>query len=251
MLQCCPRDIGDAERLVNVLAAIESRPRTDIEFFLAVRRDTDMDQAKAIVNVARQVYGNAQIVESRRYGVGWPAGCNDLWQDCMMQLGELSLYGQIKCNGILTFEPDCQPLRPDWLDAIKAAWAESLAAQKLCMGWRYSDDDPLPHINGNMVLVPDIMRRNANLCMSYKAWDTEHRAYLMAVGQHTDLIQQRYQKDSGITDYAAFIRAVMRLPCRPALLHGLKSANAILAVREMVESGAFWNIAENTACVET
>lgn len=248
MLQCCPRDALDAEALVNVLAAIESKPRTDVEFILAIRRDTDPDQAKAICNAARQAYGNAQIIESRRYGIGWPQGCNDLWQDCMMQAGEMKLWGGLKCNGILTFEPDCQPLRPDWIDALKAAWVEALIEGKLCLGYRYPDGSELPHINGNMVVVPEILRINPKMCMSYKAWDTEHRAYLMEVGKHTPLIEQRYQQDAGITDYKAYVRKIMRLPHRPALLHGLKSASALIAVREMIEGGEFWNIPEEMPC---
>lgn len=237
MLQCCPLDAQAALELTQIICDIEKEKRHDVEFLIAYRWDTNPAIIKAIFETARSKFATALTIGGRRYGTGHPGGCNDLWQDSMMQVSGLVKNGLSKAGAVLTFEPDCVPLRHDWIEELMTAWMTAPVDTRV-VGSRCQMGMPHEHINGNAIFHPNIMYIHPELALSQGNWDVFHRKLLLRIGAHTNSIEQLYaHRDPVSREFIEEIRSKYR---QPALLHGVKDGSARAVIREMISDGSIY-----------
>lgn len=223
-LQVCPFDIEAATELGAIIADIASENRQDKEFWIIHRSDTNPQKVVNLRNILGRKF-NAQSFTARTHGEGWPAGSNALWYSTMVEAWHRAREGYTKADGILTFEPDCVPLRPDWFEALESEWIKH---EKPIVGHLHHGN----HINGNAMFDMRLLERHSNVkWCSYEntGWDWVNREYFVKIGCDTAMIWQRYQCQS-ITE-AAFL-AIRKDGQRPALLHGVKDGSARALARK-------------------
>lgn len=232
-LQCCPLDAHHALELTRLICDIELNKRADVEYCIACRKDTPPELVGAMRAVALEKFTVCHVVAGKRTGVGWPVGPNDLWAETMMRLSILRKEGKTAMPAVLTFEPDCVPLRTDWLDILLATWVGAASRGKLVVGNNHDDT----HINGNAIFKVDITKQYPELNGADAAagWDAYHGELLLKLGEDTDAIMQMYQMRS-------YTRATLECARKrgfiPALFHGTKGADGLRFVRAMWRDGA-------------
>lgn len=179
-LQYWAGDYDKAMRLARRIAQIEVAPRDDVSFMLVARFDAPAPDSAAVLAVKEKF--ETVLYRSRRRGTGHPSGCNDLWHDLVGEVWRrcLQMPGwKDAISGVFSFEADTVPMSADWLDRILAEWAVARDQGKLMLGCEMPT--PLPHINGNMVWVPDLFGQVRGLegCPSQHAWDVFHASKWM------------------------------------------------------------------------
>lgn len=244
-LQVCPLDVWTAQRLARLICSIQEK-RNDIEFIVSARRGTNPDAVKQLAAIAKEGFTNVHVVNGKRFGTGWPNGCNDLWAETIIRTTQLAEAGKIRATGVLTFESDCIPLRPDWLDIIAAAWKEAERKNLYCVGHAHRgvasiDGEPTPeptHINGNAVFSVGIIKRFPQLMGSdaRAGWDAYHGKLLLNIGEDTNTIFQRYRIKQIEREEVEAIRKNGEIP---GMFHGIKGTDGLAAVEAMVADGTF------------
>lgn len=153
-LQFYPGDQDQAMELARLVADIEPRHSERADFMFAGRFDVKHD--RDTIMYASRAFNTIPFV-SRRQGIGWPHGCNELWFDtiefCRENI-EAKKWPQYKA--ILTFEADCVPMQKDWIERLHRAW-DSRQSSEICAGALLQA--PGEHMNGNMMVsaeVPDL-----------------------------------------------------------------------------------------------
>ncbi len=241
-LQTWNGDIAHAMLLAQLICDLEPVRRTDIEVLLPFKLGTDRGAVDALKRIFETKFGFVLLIEGKRRSSGWPSSCNDLWQCGMSQMARLYKAGKLKADAVLTFEPDCLPLQPDWLDRLKSEWHRAREQDKLCIGHVHSFpskkdptvlDDPT-HINGNAIFSLDVLTHHPELAMSRKSagWDAEHGKLLLKIGLDTPEIHQLYRIREALTkeDLAKLKKGGRR----PALFHGAKNPDCVSAARELL-----------------
>lgn len=246
-LQVCPLDVFLGQRLVKLICSIEPAKRADIEFIVSARRDTNPVTVAAIATLAATRFANVRVIKGKRFGTGWPQGCNDLWQETMMRVSQMHDSGHIKSDGVLTFEADCLPLRPDWLNQLALEWAHAKGIGKLICGhahcWPLEEDAEQAgkpgHINGNAIFhcsatdrLPALNGSDARV-----GWDCYHSKLLLTNGVDTPMIAQKYRIKSIQREQIEAIRKDGQIP---ALFHGIKGEGGLEAVEAMVADQSFF-----------
>lgn len=247
-LQVCPKDVWIAQRLTRLICSIERDVRRDIEFIVSPRRDTNKDAVAELATQAATRFANVKVVRNKRMGTGWPNGCNDLWQETMMRVSLLFDTKAITSTGVLTFESDCLPMRPDWLDVLAGVWAQAEARGLDCVGhahaWPDSNDPSLmgepTHINGNAIFGSRIILKYPQLdgCDARQGWDVAHGKLLLAHGADTPFISQKYRMKTATREEVEALRKDGEIP---AMFHGIKGTDGLDAVEAMVADGTFFN----------
>lgn len=150
-LQFWKGDRDQAMRAARFIADLEPEISTKADFMFSARFDCPQDPATvAYVSTKFRTFTH----KSRRRGVGWPIGCNELWAGTTSHIYQSIASKQMPAyKAILTFESDCVPMQHGWIERLSAQWDEEKARRHgalACMGaWlRY----PGPHINGNMMI---------------------------------------------------------------------------------------------------
>ena len=239
-LQLCPLDQEDGLKLVRLICDIEKERRKDVEFTLCVRRDTDDSICKDIISLAKTKFTNVFFIRSKRNATGWPHGPNELWSEAMTQVETMHKNGSMKSTGTLTFEADCTPLRPDWIDRLCDEWERAQSLGKLVVGHEHQfEGKEKSHINGNAIFHNAIMDKHGALCGSDPTWgwDAFHGALLLKIGTDTDMIWQKYRmKEVSKEEFVA----LRKNGVIPALFHGIKNGRGIELANEMIASGEFF-----------
>lgn len=240
MLQVCPLDVYKGQELLRLICEIESEKRSDVEFGIAWRRDTNAFAVRELATIAKTKFAVVHALPGKRRSTGHPLGCNDLWQESMDNVLRMTKSGSTKASGVLTFEADCIPLRPDWINVLKSEWIGAFMAGKLVMGHAHSkpSDAPPTHINGNAVFAADILLKYPQLGDSNgrNGWDTHNGKLLLNIGQDTFAIYQKYRMQAISRDEVESFRKFDRIP---ALFHGLKTPDGIKHIRSMMADGSF------------
>lgn len=141
-LQYYDGDKNQAEDTARLVADLEPVKSSEIDFLVSYRNDSSVSGSlKDYLARKFDVYTH----KGRRRETGWPAGPNALWFDTIARVYELGAAKKMPVyDFVLTFEADCSPLRPGWVEIL---WAEWKRAKVKVMG------DMLPHpglhINGN------------------------------------------------------------------------------------------------------
>lgn len=236
-LQTWSGDVAVAIELTKLICDIEPEKRNDIEFLISARRGVGEVEIAEMYRLANLKFHNVQIIRGQRFGEGWPLGSNDLWQETMMRVSQLSKNKRIQSTGVLTFEPDIIPLRPDWLTVLSAEWSTVRQAMDgIPMVIGHAHGNPPDHINGNAIFHTRILKYHQELngSDSRAGWDTYHGELLLRIGVDTPLIDQRYN-ETGMT-YEG-LQGLRKQGCIPAFLHGIKGMQPIQWVRQMIADG--------------
>lgn len=110
-LQFWDGDRALAMELADFLADLEPVKQQQADFMFAPRFDCRAD-ASVVSRVSRKFNVYAQV--SRRRGVGWPNGCNELWFSVMEWVQSMSLAKKIPSyKAIFTCEADGAPIPRD------------------------------------------------------------------------------------------------------------------------------------------
>lgn len=236
-LQLCPLDVWLGLRLVKLICSIEQEMRPDIEFILAARRDTNLPALNEILAIARTKFPTTMGIMGKRFGTGWPMGPGDLWQESMMRISQMKDGGRLKSTGVLTFEADCIPLRPDWLDFLAEEWAIGHSHGALCVGHKHGE--PPTHINGNAIFHTNILDKHPEMngSDSRTGWDVYHGELLLKIGRDTNAIFQLYRIPS-IT--IAKVESLRKNEVIPSIFHGTKGLTGMEAVESMIRDGSFF-----------
>ena len=241
-LQVCPKDVWLGLRLTKLICSIEREKRKDIEFIVSARRDTNMPAVDEIIKTAQGRFSTVKFIKGKRFGVGWPNGCNDLWQETMMRVYMMVNSKHIQSDGVLTFEADCLPLRPDWLDRLAEEWMLTKLASKMVCGHAHSwpEVEAPTHINGNAIFATDTTDKYPvlNGCDAKSGWDAFHGALLLSIGRDTPMIFQKYRIKNATLDEVKAIRKQGEIP---ALFHGIKGDTGLTAVESMIRDGSFYD----------
>jgi len=146
-LQFYPGDQEQAMDLARLIADLEPRHSERADLMLSGRFDVQHDR-DAIAYVSRSF--NTIPFVSRRNGIGWPHGCNELWFDTVEFCREnIEAKKWPEYKAILTFEADCVPLRKDWIERLHQAW-DARRSSEICAGALLQA--PGEHMNGNMLV---------------------------------------------------------------------------------------------------
>lgn len=231
-LQSHPGDAALALGLCRLICDLEPQKRSDVDFAVCVRKDVEQVTADAMLKTLRAKFEHVHLIRGKRNGSGWPAGPNDLWAETMMRISMLKKEGKTQCGGVLTFEPDCVPLRANWIDLLKGAWVTAQTHGKSACG--HIDTDP-DHLNGNAIFKIGLLRDYPQLSgAGNEGWDTFHAMLLLAIAQDTPMISQHYR----LRDYGLDTLAGQRKRGEvPALFHGVKGPEAQALVRDLLSVG--------------
>lgn len=229
-LQIWPGDANRTLALTRLICDIETKRRNDVIFGLFHTREVTQEYTKEWAAITVEKF-QTLILRSNRFGRGWPLGPGDLWQDCMLQMADRVIQGQSDVDGVLTFEPDCIPLRTDWIDCLKSEWEKAREKGYQVCGHIHGEGEG-KHINGNAIFSATMIRDHPKTCSSATSWDMEHRALFLEIGIDTNLITQFYADKTLYTpEQLAKIRKNGEIP---ALLHGLKDSKNIDSARELL-----------------
>lgn len=169
-LQYWDGDRAAGKRLAEFLADVETK-HSDKADFLLVNRFDCRPLLEVVPTLSRKF--NTFNHKSPRTNTGWPNGCNDLWFSTMEWA-----YFMIEAKrvphykAILTFEPDCCPLVPDWIARLSYEWDRVNKPKEICMAGALVQQ-PGEHINGNALITGN---------MNFLSWITKRVGGVMPGG---------------------------------------------------------------------
>lgn len=258
-------DIHAAVELTRLISDIEDTFRSDCYFMCVFRRDTPLELRNACVSNLREKF-KADGYIARNFAVGHPYGPNMLWISALTEAeGQWNEHqkvpknkGKFPYDGILTFEADCVPLRKDWISALTKEWNTRVISAG---EWSEEEADPArgrnlgcpkyevmghedkkpgnEHINGNMILRPDIRQRQGWVARftTDLGWDFCNKENFLRVGLDTNLILSHYKR--GVISRIE-IPHLDKNDVVPALYHGVQDKvgrDARRFVREILVEG--------------
>jgi hypothetical protein len=229
-LQLSPVDAPAAVELANLIVEIENAcPATcRPSWLISYRKDTPLIRVHEIEQKLCNYYDSVWLALAKEYASGWPAGSNAQWRSTMRDVAQLAQMGEMDCSGVLTFEPDCCPLRSDWIDRLDEAYANR---SKPIVGNLHID-----HINGNAMFPvsaikdwPQILQTPPSI-----AWDYYHRELFLAQAEDTPFLTQLYRIKHLTRDN---FETIEKAGERPALLHGIKDDSGRRLARDAFVKG--------------
>lgn len=192
-LQYWERDKKIAGDCIKLIADLEEKHNAEVDVMLCCRFDCTHDK-QVVEHISKKFDTYTHV--SRRREVGWPAGCNALWFETVTRIYELCAAKHLpRYSGILTFEADCAPLRPGWLELL---WADWDRAKVKFMG--NIVPAPAEHMNGNLVLSGDteMLRKLATKimgCAPSGGWDFLLASVFKQAGWYgTDTIRSEWER---------------------------------------------------------
>lgn len=231
-LQCCHHDVYIALELTRLICDIEEKKRGDVTFAISPTRFVNKHAVEEIAAIARTRFSHVFTVKNTRFGTGWPNGCNDLWFETMMRLrmDRKKLIG----GWVLTIEPDCIPMRPDWINRMIGLIGNRRNGA-LAIG--HIHGEPKTHLNGNALFDLDIVHRlKLTEGDGIGGWDVMNRKEIMPYCEDTDEFYQIYRIRHIKPERVA---RLAKNGHRPSIFHGIKGTLGIEAVRWMMANNQF------------
>jgi hypothetical protein len=149
-----------------------------------------------------------------------------------MEMSILQREGLMKNGAFLLFEPDCVPMRTDWLDRLSDEWDMAAQNGKEATGnWHQVGGPDTLHMNGNAIFGASYYDRHPNLMVgpATQGWDYFFRDHIIGISQDSAYIAQVYGMPTISESEFAGIQKHGR---RPALFHGVKDNSARLLARK-------------------
>ncbi len=243
----CPLDKDQGFELLRLWADMEDGFNPRISVAICLRFDMDIsDIEQSLIDYAKKKF-NLYLLNSRRKGVGWPAGCNALEVGAYEWFVEKNRDNQksksFDFEYILLAEADTVPLRKGWMEEIMN---EAYDNKAVIMGAYFTKEDGCPHINGNCVIHRDAWRKIRSIwhVPSRRGWDMHIGPQALSLGTPSKLIWQDYRlgmpdnpwkgddflfADKEFTNPA---NPLYGQKLRPAMIHGIKTMDGIKAVRK-------------------
>jgi uncharacterized protein YdeI (YjbR/CyaY-like superfamily) len=176
-LQYWAGDANQAYRLADFLADLESKKSESADFLLVSRFDCPQN-----LDVAARLSKKFNVYNfvSRRRGIGWPVGPQELWLAVMEWVFHMKTAKKIPdYSAVFTFEPDNVPLVRGWIDYFQIAWELEWKKRKgklATMGAMIPSGPKGKHINGNALFSADLnilsnLLKIVNRCPPSQGWD--------------------------------------------------------------------------------
>lgn len=187
-------DLEQARELVKIIAGLQAHHvKSSAHVMISMRQDAPHDQ-----NIIKTISSKFNTLTFRCNSPlrGWPNGANGMFASTMIHIA-ISLSQNYEC--VYWMEPDCIPLRANWFWDLYLEWKKRHPSANI-IGCRHdcNGDGTGDHITGCAIyhpniakILPDIMRCDGI------AWDYQHRAKIVRMGAHTNLIQNHYKATTG------------------------------------------------------
>lgn len=215
-------DITAAIDLCKILAGLQPHHAGNLAHVMLVsRQDCKLD-----VNMVKIISAkfNTLTFKSTSPKKGWPSGPNGMFSSAMINI---SLYHAKKYECVYWMEPDAIPLCPNWYWDLVVEWRRRHPTVNV-MGCRADCDGngKGDHISGSCLYHPNITRILPELTRSDSiAWDYQHRARIVAMGAHTNMIENFYKATNLPMDIVDRAKLGVRV------IHGAKDASVRNAVK--------------------
>lgn len=234
LLVCLAYWQGDwamAREVARLLSDLLPSRQQNVEFLFQRRFDCEKPDT-GIVHHCEEKFARVHVRRSRRRGVGFPMGCNELAFD-LFDFMFCNRQDFLRVDGVLLIEADCVMLSRAWNHELISEWRRARAAGKLVCGSfipKNFNGGPF-HINASAIYRWDILKHVPALVGSpgTVGWDWYHGVRLHPVGYDTPLIHLDYRRRSIAPGELFSPRKEKKVP---VLYHGVKDDSAIRAVRE-------------------
>lgn len=228
------RDRDQGMQLARLMADLEPRHNDRADFLFAARFDSTPEQQT--VDYVSKKFNTFTFINRHRREEGWPAGCNALWFGTLDHIYDQCNAGRMpEYKAILTFEPDCVPVVPHWINALHAGWDEAQAKGVKVLGHllQYPLQPKIKwHCNGNALFSGDSVflhhiARKIGGCPPAAGWDFHLAPELKKLGwADCPLIRSHWNAQ---TCQPPFMDRVTNEGC--VFLHGIKDNSAQEYVR--------------------
>jgi hypothetical protein len=219
--------------LAKLICDLEPERRENTEFFLIYRKDCPLELPKYFQAIAGPKFGRSEARMARNFDAGWPGGSNMLAFSAFMEMSILQREKLFQNPAFLLFEPDCVPMRTDWLDRLSDEWEMAQQNGKEATG-DWNQPGGLPenlHMNGNAIFSASYYENHPNLMVgpATQGWDFFFRSHIIGLSQDSAFICQVYGMPTISESEWAGIQKHGR---RPALFHGVKDGSARVWARK-------------------
>jgi len=229
VLQIIPEEVPAAEELLSLICDIEPVPRKDVEFILFARKDVEPVDSRRLVEKLRAKFPRAKHVECWDFATGWPHGSNTMWFSLIRQMFHMWRMDEVACDGFLSFETDCIPMRTNWISLLAETWEKAKAQGKEATGHFHGGEGCPTHMNGNAIFATRFWENHQDMvgCHGMQPWDVAYAPVILRVAADTDRINQWYRLQAFTEkDW----ELLSKTPC--ALFHGIKVPDGRRIARE-------------------
>lgn len=227
---------GDRDRAMNLarlIADIEPEFNPKVDFCFVARFDCVRDP-ETVEYVSKKF--KVWTLKGTRRSVGWPAGCNDLAIDLLHQSAGLCRPGGAwrEHKALYLMEPDVLPMCRDWLKRLSDEWDVAQEHEKFVLGAWSPFHSAVGHINGNMLVAPDLVFRVPGIIGSPETlgWDAFYAGQFSPHWWKSILMQNHYDYRKNIPQEVLFSCVDGITP--PAVIHGVKDLSAEQSVRKIL-----------------
>lgn len=229
--------------LARLITDLEPNKRSDYTFLFTARFDCEFD--KETIDYVSQKF-NVKTFKTTRRSIGWPDGPNQMagesYEWCANQVKSGVFSDPHNC--VLMMEADCVPLSARWKDDLADEFTNS---RKMVSGaWLEPGDAGCRHINGNMIISLDFIKRCPMLAHPPHrgGWDAVLAQHIMPFAHPSALIWSDYQLGQLHNPwrgcdylwtgrkYNAKTNPRYGQVLQPVWMHGCKSIEAIKCVRD-------------------
>jgi hypothetical protein len=213
-------DESKALRLAHLLADIEPRFRRDCMLVLSRRADCPLSREAQETQIYCGKKFHTLLMQASGAGEGWPAGSNALWRGTFENCAKLVADGVSTSSAIFTFEADCVPLSPNWIQRLIEEHTRTILFGKRVTG--FMSRFPVTHINGNLIIEASVFWDQPSLqhCPPNRAWDIWHAATLLSEARPSSIIYNAARSDDWTEG------PLISIGRESAILHGCKDDSA-------------------------
>ena len=246
-LQYWSGDEQKAYDLARLIADIEDEYNNEAIFMFSGRFDVGPIDQRTVEYVSKKF--ETIVFKGKTEKTGHPDGCNGLWTDTMNYANHLVMKKKKDIDAVLTFEPDCIPMKKDWIKNIHNEWKESKC---MVLGHRVPDNHIVgPHISGNLIVSP-IINNLMNLhCDDGFGWDWflwKYMKYVYKQSFEIFSIRSVYPEAILVNFEKEKVKNMCKIydentgginkKIKPSLIHGIKKdSSGINEIRDFLFSG--------------
>lgn len=230
-LQVYEGDVFIAKELVRLICDIQPEDGCDVPWVISAARGTNRHAVMDMTRMLSEVFSKVSVINGTRFGSGWPNGPNDLWFETMMRLKQRKSDER----WVLTIEPDCIPMKSDWIERISREAVKAEESGVMAIGHLHGE--PKTHLNGNAIFDIDIVEDlHLDEGDGIGGWDVLNAPKILPHALDTPEICQIYRIRHIKPEKVATIQ---KNGNRPSLFHGIKGMLGIEGVRWMIANGKF------------
>lgn len=229
-LQFWDGDRTRAMHLARFIADLEPSFNNLVDFTFVARWDAQHDD-QTVEYVSKKF--KTWKLKGRRTGTGWPRGCNDLALDLLQQSAmKVSRKEWPDHKALYLIESDVMPLCRDWLARLAAEWDDATNHGKFVLGAWCPFHATCGHINGNMLVAPDIARRliNIDMCPVKSGWDAYLAYKFEPHWAKSKIMQNHYDNRANIPEEVLW--SSVDGVTESVVVHGVKDMSAEMQVRD-------------------